>query len=236
MTFFSSLAQIIQVSSSCPSTFTDSILCAWQYARSWLGIQCQAKHGFLYSGPTSSAPTYYANSFSGFIILLVFIFCTLIFSYSTTNSKQILLICHPCQVIPSSTILRPRQKESLPWALHFREPTLAPTLARYFFLKWEVCRVQGMLSDSSALYHSRFPRSQIYIQSPEVSSPGQTGMQANPPLGPRGSQEIACKGWGKVAWEMGHAMAKNLGYGQKEVDYRRRTRWQKANSPLATIF
>lgn len=129
MTFFSSLAQIIQVSSSCPSTFIDSILCAWQYARSWLGIQCQAKHSFLYSGPTSSAPTYYANSLSGFIILLVLIFCTLIFSYSTTNSKQILLICHPCQVIPSSTILRPRQKESLPWALHFREPTLAPTLA-----------------------------------------------------------------------------------------------------------
>ena len=48
---------------------------------------------------------------------------TLIFSNSTTNSKQI-LTCHSCQMVPSSTILRPRQKWSLPWALHFREPIL----------------------------------------------------------------------------------------------------------------
>lgn len=68
-----SLTQLCKVSSPCLSTFIESLLCAWQCARSWLGA---GRHNgeqnivILHSGPTSSVPTYCPNFLSGFQILL----------------------------------------------------------------------------------------------------------------------------------------------------------------------
>lgn len=68
-----SLTQLRKVSSPCLSTFIESLLCAWQCARSWLGA---GRHNgeqnivILHSGPTSSAPTFCPNFLSGFQILL----------------------------------------------------------------------------------------------------------------------------------------------------------------------
>lgn len=68
-----SLTQLCKVSSPCLSTFVESLLCAWQCARSWLGA---GRHNgeqnivILHSGPTSSAPTFCPNFLSGFQILL----------------------------------------------------------------------------------------------------------------------------------------------------------------------
>lgn len=115
------LTQLCKVSSPCLSTFIESLLCTWQCARNWLGA---GRHNgeqnivILHSGRTSSAPTFCPNFLSGFQILLessdLSPFFTLIFTDRKMNSKHVLLICHSCQMIPSSTTLRQRQKGPLP--------------------------------------------------------------------------------------------------------------------------
>ena len=146
---------------------------------------------------------------------------TLIFSYSTTNSKQI-LTCHSCQMVPSSTILRPRQKWSLPWALHFREPILHHCPGTSWSKKSVESKECFLTSLTVPQQIAKILNCQA--KNPGVSSPGQRHRHTQGVVKRQSARGKAMLLW---EWAHGHAMAKNLEYREKEGEYRIKMRWQR---------